>query len=72
MEISPAESTNLPVIIKRLKEYYLNGSNVIKQSNDQGFLNVSLIRLVPMKGQKKRERGSLSIFDRSLEFSSIS
>lgn len=43
MEITPAESANLPVIIKRLKEYYLNGSSIIKQSNDQGFLNVSCI-----------------------------
>lgn len=41
MEISPAESSNLPIITKRLKEFYLNGSNVIKQSNDQGFLNVN-------------------------------
>lgn len=41
MEIPPIESIDLPVVVKRLKEYYLNGSNIIKHSNDQGFLNVS-------------------------------
>lgn len=54
MEISPAESTNLPVIIKRLKEYYLNGSNVIKQSNDQGFLNVSIIYLTERESKSRQ------------------
>lgn len=42
MEITPAQSANMPRIVKRLKEYYLNGSNIIKQSNEQGFLNVRL------------------------------
>lgn len=41
MEISPAESANLPQIVKRLKEFYLDGSSIIKQSHEQGFLNVS-------------------------------
>lgn len=30
----------LPIITKRLKEFYLNGSNTIKDSNSQGFVNV--------------------------------
>lgn len=41
MEISPAEAANVPLIVKRLREYYLNGSSIIKQSHEQGFLNVS-------------------------------
>lgn len=40
MEIN-SNSTKLPTITKRLKEFYLNGSSTIKESNGQGFLNVS-------------------------------
>lgn len=43
MEITPNEPANIPAITKRLKEYYLNGSNSIKDSNSQGFLNVNWI-----------------------------
>lgn len=34
------ESSKLPIITKRLKDFYLNGSNIIKDSNSQGFVNV--------------------------------
>lgn len=51
MEISPAESANLPLIVKRLKEFYLNGSSIIKQSHEQGFLNVSRNEMMQRESQ---------------------
>lgn len=41
MELTPADTAKLPLISKRLKEFYLNGSNTIKESNGHGFVNVS-------------------------------
>lgn len=42
MEITPIQSANLPRIVKRLKEYYFNGSNSIKHPNhEKGLLDVS-------------------------------
>lgn len=43
MEIIPNDSSKLPVIAKRLKEFYLNGSSIIKESNGHGFMNVSVV-----------------------------
>lgn len=43
MELTPADSSKLPIIAKRLKEFYLNGSSTIKESNGHGFVNVSIL-----------------------------
>lgn len=51
MELTPADSSKLPIITKRLKEFYLNGSNIIKEANGQGFINVS-IHFVVKKSQQ--------------------
>lgn len=40
MELT-ADSDKLPYITKRLKEFYLNGSSIIKDFNSQGFVDVS-------------------------------
>lgn len=43
------EPSKLPIVTKRLKDFYLNGSNIIKESNDQGFVNVSGIIITVLK-----------------------
>lgn len=40
MELT-ADSDKLPYITKRLKEFYLNSSSIIKDFNSQGFIDVS-------------------------------
>lgn len=45
MELT-ADSDKLPYVTKRLKEFYLNGSSIIKDFNSQGFVDVSKKRFV--------------------------
>lgn len=42
MELSPSDSIKISLAVKRLKDFYLNGSSVIKESNGIGLINVSI------------------------------
>lgn len=54
MELTPADSSKLPLITKRLKEFYLNGSNIIKESNGHGFVDVSNATVCVRSGEEQR------------------
>lgn len=45
MELT-TDPAKMPIVTKRLIEFYLNGSNIIKDSNSQGFVNVSQIDIL--------------------------
>lgn len=40
MELTPSDQSKFPIIAKRLKEFYLNGSNIVKDANVNGFIKV--------------------------------
>lgn len=45
MEIEFKSKSKSDAIYEKLKNYYLNGSDIVNEDNEQGFIDVSLIKL---------------------------